>query len=550
MSFLIARRALLEYMRRPLNLVLLFGVPIVIVVAMSGELASFAKLFRGTASPAHLELATAGWASAAMAGLAGFFQVHDARSTDRRLALSSGRVASVVAGRLGAIAILALLAASAAFVALEIREGVTDPARVVGAILLVAVIYASLGALVGTLVHSEMNGALLITVIWMLDVFVGAGLGANVGSIARLFPQHFPTQVLIGQASGHAGPIGDVGWSFVWAAALLFLAVARMTQVMRLASRRDTDYEGISALKISQPDFASSTSTLRVPANAAVDAGLRISAEDSAPFQPRKSTPLIASVLAAARDYGRNRILWVLLISVPILFIALAAAETPTTPIAVALSEGPRQVIAMISLRQIHAVQMATIATALLAGVVGLFVVTGSLAGDRRLVLAGFRPRQVLAGHLGVISGATVLSSAVALATSSAWITPRQWIAFATADVLIAGTYAMIGVLLGPLVGRLGGLYLVLLLAFVDVGYGQSVMFGPRPPGWGAFLPGRAGGHIAIEGVFGSGFGQLNYLLVGIVWFALLFAAAVLVFKLRIGNKARFPKVATGIELR
>ena len=258
----------------------------------------------------------------------------------------------------------------------------------------------------------------------------------------------------------------------------------------------------------------------------------------------------MASVLAAARDYGRNRVLWVLLISVPILFIALAAAETPTTPIAVALLEGPRQVIAMISLRQIHAVQMATITTALLAGVVGLFVVTGSLAGDRRLVLAGFRPRQVLAGHLGVISGATVLSSAVAVATSSAWISPRQWIAFATADVLIAGTYAMIGVLLGPLVGRLGGLYLVLLLAFVDVGFGQSVMFRPRPPGWGAFLPGRAGGHIAIEGVFGSGFGQFSYLLVGIVWFALLFAAAVLVFKLRIGNKARFPKVATGFELR
>jgi len=61
------------------------------------------------------------------------------------------------------------------------------------------------------------------------------------------------------------------------------------------------------------------------------------------------------------------------------------------------------------------------------------------------------------------------------------------------AAILAAGRdpYAMVGVLAVPLVGRLGGLYLILLLAFIDIGLGQNVMIPTGPPAWGAFLPAR-----------------------------------------------------------
>ncbi|MBF6557838.1 MAG: ABC transporter permease, partial [Acidimicrobiales bacterium] len=61
MTTLVVRRALLDYVRRPLNLVLLVAVPAVIVVALAGELASFSKLISTTAKPLHLDVATAGW---------------------------------------------------------------------------------------------------------------------------------------------------------------------------------------------------------------------------------------------------------------------------------------------------------------------------------------------------------------------------------------------------------------------------------------------------------------------------------------------------------
>jgi hypothetical protein len=131
-----------------------------------------------------------------------------------------------------------------------------------------------------------------------------------------------------------------------------------------------------------------------------------------------------------------------------------------------------------------------------------------------------------------------VLTSGLSLAISAAFFAPRSWVEYAGADILIALTYAMIGVLLGPLVGRLGGLYLLLLLSIVDVGYGQTVMFHPDPPRWGAFLPARGGGRLLLDGAFTTGFEQYDPLLLGLGWLAVLTLAALWVFRRRTGAVA------------
>ncbi|WP_372594701.1 hypothetical protein [Actinotalea sp.] len=41
---------------------------------------------------------------------------------------------------------------------------------------------------------------------------------------------------------------------------------------------------------------------------------------------------------------------------------------------------------------------------------------------------------------------------------------------------------AMIGVTIGPLVGPVGGLYLLFLLPFLDVGLARNIMFDAAPP--------------------------------------------------------------------
>src|SRR6516164_552396 len=224
MTALVVRRALADYARQPLNLVLLVAVPVVIVVALAGDLAAMSKLLSSTAKPGHLQVATAGWAAAAVAGLAGFFQVAGARAADRRLASIPGAAGPVVGGRLLAGVGLAATAAAAGSVALITRGGMVDPARAIPTIGLVAVLYVAIGVLVATAVRSEMNGALLVSVIWMLDVFVGSGVGGSTALYTRFFPLHFPTMILTGQAAHHAGPLSNLAWSLIWTVGLAAIA--------------------------------------------------------------------------------------------------------------------------------------------------------------------------------------------------------------------------------------------------------------------------------------------------------------------------------------
>jgi hypothetical protein len=467
-----------------------------------------------------------------VAGLAGFFQVVSSRAPDRRLAATSVRSASsVVTGRLVAAACLAGAATASALLALSIKNGLADPGRAVPAVALVALLYVAIGVVVGTLVRSEMNGALIVSVIWMLDVFVGSGVGGSTALFTRLFPLHFPTMILTSQAAHHAGPVGDLGWSLIWTIALCGLAIVRLSSTTRPIQLAPFTNSAPEVRGASVP--AMEVAPVRRAPTAVMATPDPITSSTAVRNIPR--TPWSASVWAAVRDYRRNRVLWALLLGVPALFVALAAAETPTTPMPVALVDGARQFTVTIPLRHIHAGEMAAIASALLAGVAGLFVVTGAIDGDRRVVLAGLRPRQVLAGHLVVIVGAALLTSAVSIVVSAVFFSPQLWPEYIGAIVLIALTYAMIGVLLGPLVGRLGGLYLLLLLSIVDAGYGQTVMFHPLPPAWGAYLPSRGAGRLLVDGSFTPGFEQYGSLLLALVWLGVLSVGAVLSFRHQIG---------------
>lgn len=206
LTVLVSRRAAVDYARRPLNLVLLVAVPVVLVFVWGPTLADFSTLVGGSASGIQVEAATAGWATAVLAGLGGFFQVSGTRGADRRLTAAASRTAPVVAGRLVTCMGLAVVASAGGLTALALRSGLNDPGRAVAATLLIGVIYMALGVLVGTVVRSDMNGSLLITLFWILDVFLGPALSSGSSSVTWAFPIHFPTLVLTGQASAHAGP--------------------------------------------------------------------------------------------------------------------------------------------------------------------------------------------------------------------------------------------------------------------------------------------------------------------------------------------------------
>lgn len=488
MTGVLTWRYLTEYTRRPLNLVLLAVVPVVFVALSAGAIADFARILGGEASLGQLEAATAGWAAAFLAGVAGFFHVTGSREPDRRLAAAGSNTVRVVAARMASSAVLAVVASAGALLALAVRTDLTDPGRAVGSTIMFAVIYLAIGVTVGAWVRSEVNGSLLIIFIWMFDVFLGPAMGRTESLITRFFPSHFPTLVMLDATTSHAGPFGDMGAALAWMMGVL--AVAAVSLMVTTRPVRNGHHSGVIG-------GWSRTWT-----------GLGY----------------------AWKEYRRNIALWVLLVGLPLFFITLSIAVTPDDPAPVELVEGGKVGISILSMTDVHGAIMVAITVAFLAGLAGLFVVLGSAEADRRLVLAGFKPGEVLASRLGVITLAAVLVSAVSLGVTDFSFNPSVWVTFATATLAIAITYAMIGVIVGPLVGRLGGLYLMFLLPFLDVGLAQNIMFDAAPPAWAVWMPAHGAVRVLIDGAFTPTFDEFGGLVFALVWLLGLGAAAAAIF--------------------
>lgn len=230
------------------------------------------------------------------------------------------------------------------------------------------------------------------------------------------------------------------------------------------------------------------------------------------------------------REYRRNLALWVLLIGVPLFFITVAIATTPDDPTPLQLTETGQQVTQVLPMSELHGAIMVPITVAFLSGLAGLFVVTGSSQADHRLVLAGFRPGEVLTARLGVIGFAVLLVTTVSLLVTAASFTPEGWTWFIVANLLVALTYAMLGVLIGPLAGRLGGLYLLLTIPFIDIGLAQNPMFAAAPPTWANVMPGHGAVRIILDAAFTTTFDQPGALALALGWLAALTLAASVVF--------------------
>ena len=212
-------------------------------------------------------------------------------------------------------------------------------------------------------------------------------------------------------------------------------------------------------------------------------------------------------------------------------FISASIAITPDDPTPVELVEGGSRGLQIVSMADVHGAVMVPITIGFLASLAGLFVIVDSAQGDRRLSLTRYRPVEILAVRMAVIAAASLLATAVAVAVTAVSFTAVSWPLFIAANVLVALTYATIGVIVGPLFGRLGGLYVLLLLPFIDIGLAQNAMFDAAPPTWGRYLPAHGAVRVMMDGAFTPTFDETGALLLALAWLAALTAAAAAVFR-------------------
>lgn len=477
-----------DHARNSTNLLVLVVVPIVFVLVAADSLADAARLLGGDG--AALGQATAGWAAGFLAAVAMYFQVSAARDADRRLVLCGARPAMLVSGRLLTGAILAATATAAALIVLALREPPDHPVRLVVGTTMFALVYLGIGAAVGSVVRDPVNGTVVVLFIWILDVFFGPTLSSTESPITRVFPTHFVSLWLADSPSGHAGWLGELGISVAWVVAAL----------------------GLSAWLIARSSAVAHTRRGTRTAGSRTDQYLR-------------------GLVLGLRETSRNPALWAMLALVPAIFILLTDVVTPPGHTGIAVREDGVLAVGMFDPAEIHAGTMAPIAVASLAMLVGLFTILATRDTDRRLCLAGLRSGTLFAVRLTTIGAAVLVAVVVALLVTAAVFEPENWLVYAVGNLVLATTYALIGVLAGPLFGRVSGVFLAFLVPFLDVGISQSPMLSTQPDQWEHWLPGYGGTRLVLDGALTSGFDEMVPLVYATAWLVGLAAATGLMWR-------------------
>lgn len=219
-----------EQLRAPLTLVLLVSVPALFVVAAADALSDFAGALGGDLAGDAAVALSAGWAAAFVSGSLGFFQAASSRGADRRLALAGLGPARVAVSRITASLLLATLASATAFATLIVKTDLAHPWHAAVAIWGFALLYLSIGVLVGSLVRAPLEGSLLVVFVFLLDAFAGPGMTESVPPWAI---SQKAADILIAAGLGASSPSGDwvklalVTGGALLAALVVFVAAAR-----------------------------------------------------------------------------------------------------------------------------------------------------------------------------------------------------------------------------------------------------------------------------------------------------------------------------------
>ena len=199
-----------EYLRSPLTLGMLITLPAVFVIASASVLGSFATALGGNIAGHAAVALGAGWSAAFMAGALGFFQTVSSRGADRRLAWAGlGALSTALARLISAVTLCALLA-TAALIALRVRQPIPHFAHTALGVVAFAMVYLGIGTTIGVLVDDELAGSLAVVFVFMLDVFSGPGMATpSQGLNLLLTPSRFAGELLIRAGGGLNSPTGD-----------------------------------------------------------------------------------------------------------------------------------------------------------------------------------------------------------------------------------------------------------------------------------------------------------------------------------------------------
>ncbi len=247
------------------------------------------------------------------------------------------------------------------------------------------------------------------------------------------------------------------------------------------------------------------------------------------------SARALTATAMAFRDQIRRPLVLILLVIVPAYVITRSIAETLATPRRIGLPGG---VWVTTTMKELHGAGMGGFVIAFVVALVGVFVMQSALQGDRRLVVAGFRPGETVVARLFVLLAATALVVAVSAVVTALNFTPVSWPPLLVALVLLGLIYGAIGALAGTVLDKLAATYLMLFLVMTDVGVVQTPMFNVTPGRFAFLLPSYGPSRVMYDAAFAQTFHAYGALAISLGWLAVLGAAVYFVLRRAVGARA------------
>lgn len=190
-----------SFIREPFTVVLLIVLPALSVQIYGVSMGQFPEVgfFQTTASLETTGRITgAVFATGALAGVLGLFQMISARSADRRLAICGFRGMELVGARFATVAVASVVVSMVATLSLMVLvEGpVGAPIGVFVGLILASGIYGLLGIVIGSALPRELEASLLLVIVADVDNVFASGLFGIEESITRFAPLAHPHSIV------------------------------------------------------------------------------------------------------------------------------------------------------------------------------------------------------------------------------------------------------------------------------------------------------------------------------------------------------------------
>lgn len=190
-----------SFFRKPFNIVLLILLPALSIKLYGTSLAQFPEFefLRTSASLAITGRITgAVFATGALAGVLGLFQIISARDADRRLSICGFPPTDLLISRFVTLIGISVIIAGVSTITLLVlvAEPIGAPAFVFVGLILGSVIYAMLGILVGTVLPRELEGSLVLVILADMDNVLASGIFQIDQSITRYSPLSYPHDIV------------------------------------------------------------------------------------------------------------------------------------------------------------------------------------------------------------------------------------------------------------------------------------------------------------------------------------------------------------------